>query len=398
MTSGHRRQSLAAALFCALLTTANPSSGTAEEYNSATYDSIAAQAKQVSGPPLTITSNYWLAWTGAWDTVVMKETKLWEQWLPKGTKIEWRRNLQGPPVITDLLANKQQIGYIGDNPSIVSTTKREIHPLHIVGINAMSPSRMCGLLLVRKDAPNFSSTDEAFAWLRGKVVGVPKGSCADRLGQVMLKARGVDVTWQQMQAEVIVTSLQASKVDAAVVYEPHASKAVFDGYARYAISSAGFNESDANTIVMRGDFVEKNRAAAVAWLKANIQALYFLRDRPVETVNFVKKELPDYSREVLWHAIYANPPAATSPSRIGFQAPMVVQGEGMRLLERGYAFLKENKVVQDPTLHPQAIMPELAVQAFKELGLDPNKGLFEIVAADASANPFKGDELVAKSN
>lgn len=380
----------------ALALLAGGSAACSEELNEATYDAIAARAKPIAGPPINITSNYWLAWTGAWDTVILKQTKLWEQWLPKGSTVEWKRNLQGPPVITDLLADKQQIGYIGDSPAILSTTKEEIHPIHIVAVNEMSPSRMCGLFLVRKDAPEFSSAREAIQWLNGKTIGVPKGSCADRIGHVMLAKVGVSATWQQMQAEVIVTSLQAGKIDAAAVYEPHASKAVADGYAKYAASAAGFGENDANIVVMRDDFMQQNRAAAVAWLKANIQALYFLHDRPIDTINFLKKELPQYTREVLWHAIYAQLPANTDPSPLALQSPMVITPDARKLIETGYAFLREIKSVQKPSLPSKAIVSELVTEAFTELGLDPNKGLFEVKAIDPAQNPFKGDELVRK--
>lgn len=364
----------------------------AADYNTADYQSIAAKAKQAEGAPIEISTNYWLAWTGAWDTVILKETKLWEKWLPKGSKVEWKRNLQGPPVITDLVANKQQIGYIGDNPSLVATTRRELAPINIVAVNETSPGRMCGSLIVRADAPVFKDTREAIKWLNGKIVAVPKGSCADRLGQYMLKKEGINVTWQQMQPEVIVTSLQAKKVDAAALYEPHLSKAVFDKHARYAISPAFYGEADANTIVMRKDFIEKNRSVAIAWLKANIEALYFMRDKPIETINFVKKELPDYSRENLWFAIYGRPPAETGAAPVALRAMMVLTPDVREQLKRGYDFLREIKVVQDPTLHPEALQDDLVNQAFKELGLDPSKGLYEISAL--GKNPFKGDDLV----
>ena len=366
----------------------------AAEYNTADYKSIAAMAKQADAPPVQISTNYWLAWTGAWDTVIMKETKLWEKWLPKGSTVQWKRNLQGPPVITDMVANKQNIGYIGDNPSLVSTTKRDLAPINIVAVNEISPGRMCGSLILRNDAPIFKDHREAIRWLDGKIVAVPKGSCADRLGQFMLKKEGINVTWQQMQAEVIVTSLQAKKIDAAALYEPHLSKAVFDKHARYGVSPAAYGEADANTVVMRKDFIEKNRVAAIAWLKANIEALYFLRDHPIETINHVKKELPDYTRENLWFAIYGSPPSETGFKGPVLRAPMALTPEVRELLQRGYAFLHELKVVQEPNLHPEALQGDLVIQAFKELGLDPTKGLYEI--ASGGKNPFKGDELVAK--
>lgn len=364
--------------------------------DNATVDwaAISAKAKQVDGPPVEITTNYWLAWTGAWDTVIMKEARLWEKWLPKGSKVNWKRNLQGPPVITDLVANKQQIAYIGDNPAVVATTKHDLAPISIVAVDEMSPGRMCGLVIVRADAPEFKDYREAMKWLDGKTVGVPKGSCADRLGQYMFKKEGINVVWQQMQAEVIVTSLQAKRIDAAVLYEPHASKAVFDGYARYAVSAAAFGEQDANAVLMRKDFIAANRAVAVAWLKANIEALYFLRDKPIETVNYVKKELPAYTRENLWYAIYGRLPQGIGGADTALSAEMVVTPEARALLERGHAFLRELKVHQETALNPDAINNEVVTQAFKELGLDPSKGLYALPVSDR--NPFKGDEVVAQ--
>ena len=149
-------------------------------FNNSNYSAISAKAAQAQGDPVNVNVNLFLGWTGAWDTVVMKQANILEKWLPKGSKVEWKRNLQGPPVITDLLANKQNIAYLGDNPAIVSTTKTSIAPLKIVGFNMISMGRMCGVLLARSDAPKFNSPEEVFKWLQDKKVAVPKGSCADR--------------------------------------------------------------------------------------------------------------------------------------------------------------------------------------------------------------------------
>ena len=84
----------------------------------------------------------------------------------QGSEVSWKRNLQGPPVITDLVAGKQEIGYIGDNPSIVATTKRALAPISIVAVNATSPGRMCGMIMVRIHAPQAKDYKEAAQWLR----------------------------------------------------------------------------------------------------------------------------------------------------------------------------------------------------------------------------------------
>lgn len=358
------------------------------------YDDIVSKRTQLSGEPIEINTNYWLAWTGAWDTVVMKETGNWEHWLPAGSTVSWKRNLQGPPVITDLLAGKQQIGYIGDTPAIVSTTKRDIAPINLVAVNTTSPGRMCGHIIVGVGAPEFASHEEALEWLKGKTIGVPRGSCADRIGQQIFRDEGVEVTWQQMQAEVIVTSLQAGKIDAAIVYEPHSSKAVADGFATYAISAASYNELDANGIVMREDFIKEHRDVAKAWLKANIEALFFVHDRPQEVIEFVKEELPGYTREVLWHAIYGNLPSNTGPSDTVLTGQMSITQEVREMLNRGHSFLHDIKVVVEPEFAQGAIQDDLINEVFRELGLDPSKPLFVLTATDFPVNPYKEDELV----
>lgn len=364
-----------------------------DSFNSATYDAIASKAMPAAGAPVNIKANLFLGWTGAWDTVLIKQMNLWQKWLPKGSTVAWTRNLQGPPVITDLLANKQNVAYLGDSPAIVSTTKQAIAPLKIVAFNWISPARMCGNLLVRSDAPAFKNPADAYKWLQGKTVAVPKGSCSDRIGQEMFKKAGVSVNWVYNQAEVIVTSLQGKKIDAAVVYEPNASKAVIDGYARYALAGSADDLLDADAIIMRQDFIDKDRQAAIAWLKANIQALYFMHDHPVKTIDAIKQELPGFTKENLWEAVYGQLPANTGAKGSVNKAVMTITPQSVYLANNVYDFLKKNKVVQGEKLQSDAIDSSLINQAFKELGLDPGKALFELKARSTSENPFKGDTL-----
>jgi len=370
----------------------NAQSGGLGPFNNSSYATISSKAVQAQGDAVNVNVNLFLGWAGAWDTVVMKQANILEKWLPKGSKVEWKRNLQGPPVITDLLANKQNIAYLGDNPAIVSTTKTSIAPLKIVGFNMVSMGRMCGVLLVRSDAPKFNSPEEVFKWLKDKKVAVPKGSCADRTGQEMMRLAGIKVDWRYNQAEVIVTSLEAKKIDAAVVYEPSASNAVENGVARYALSGAFYKLLDADAIIMRQDFIQNNRPAAVAWLKANIEALYFMKEKPIETVNLIKKEIPQLTRENIWQAFYGQMPSNTGSLPIVNNAVMTITPATKELSGNVFAFLKSLNVVQGE-LASDAIDPSLVMQAFKELGLDPEKALFELRGGLPKDNPFKINDL-----
>src|SRR6266849_2430663 len=360
---------VAVVLGIVLLMSAETSRG---QTNQVRYDDIAAKAKQAQGPAVAIATNYFLAWTGAWDSVILREREIWKKWLPAGSTVEWKRNLIGPPVITELLAGKQQLGYIGDNPSILSVTKRDIAELDLVAINTTSPTRMWGSIIVRKDAPTFAGYKDALQWLARKTLAAPKGSCADRLGQIVVKQAGITVNWQQLAPEITITSLEAGKIDAAVMFEPYASKALFDGVGRFAVSPAVYGETDANGIIVRRDFIDKNRAAVVAWLKADIEALLFLRDNPVESVHVLKKQLPEYTRENLWFAVYGSlPPETGAPSGTVLEGAFVYTPVVKSLIDRVGAFLFESKITQSATLPPGAVREDLINNAFQELGLDP---------------------------
>ncbi|QZN99121.1 hypothetical protein [Chenggangzhangella methanolivorans] len=80
---------------------------------------------------------------------------------------------------------------------------------------------------------------------------------------------------------------------------------------------------------------------------------------------------------------------------MAFKAMMTVTSQERELVGRIYEFLKSLKVVQAPSLSDNAIRTDLVEQAFKELNLDPTKGLFELTAKAAEDCPYKGDQLVS---
>src|SRR5205807_5620627 len=121
-------------------------------------------------------------YTEAWSALVLKQTQLWKKYLPKGSTVQFDVGLQGSIIVGQMLAGKQQIGYLGDMPAIVGVSKRSVRDLRIVATVGTS-SDQCGVFLVSKKAPAFSSQAQAIRWLNGKTVATPQGSCADRVAQ-----------------------------------------------------------------------------------------------------------------------------------------------------------------------------------------------------------------------
>ena len=103
-----------------------------------------------------------------------------------------RSGLQGSVIIGQMLAGKQQIGYLGDMPAIVGASKRldarpadRRHAGHSPGpVRASSspaPTR-----------PDFADQAAAIKWFDGKTSPRPQGSCTDRIAQATFKQQGVE--------------------------------------------------------------------------------------------------------------------------------------------------------------------------------------------------------------
>src|SRR5262245_31138585 len=174
-----------------------------------------AWAKDYGKPdgPVTLVVGYQPYYTQSWSGVVMRGKKFYEKYLPKGSEVEFQIGLQGAIIVNNMLAGKQNIGYMGDMPSIVATTKNDVADIRLVD-NLGIAFDQCNVVLVRNDAPQFKDASEAIKWLDGKVVAVPKGSCTDRFGQATFKKSNIQPKeYLNQNIEVITSNFRAGKID-----------------------------------------------------------------------------------------------------------------------------------------------------------------------------------------
>src|SRR6476660_9874352 len=178
------------------------------------------------GSPVELVVGYQPYYTQSWSGVIMRSKKFYEKYLPKGSTVEFQIGLQGAIIVNNLLAGKQHIGYYGDMPGIVSTTKQDVADIRLVAVVGMGWDQ-CNAFLVRTDAPKFANDQEAIKWLSGKTVAVPKGSCTDRFAQAVFKRLNIKpAEYLNQSIEVITSGFRAKKLDAAVIWEPTASRLI----------------------------------------------------------------------------------------------------------------------------------------------------------------------------
>ena len=206
--------------------------------------------------------------TISYQVSVNQELGLWKKYFPKDVTVEFQPALQGSIISNNMLAGKQQIGYMSIMPATLAATKPEQADIRMMASLGMSDGMRCSLLLVRKDAPEFKSQEEAIKWLNDKVVAAPKGSAADQyLRMVFQKYNVKPKEYLNQSIEVIGSNFRIGKLDAAAMWEPTISRIcdlVGEGIARIAATGTAVNNPDLGILVMRGDFVDKRPDLAEA--------------------------------------------------------------------------------------------------------------------------------------
>lgn len=336
--------------------------------------SFAAQNFGKPGDAIDLTIGYQPYYTQSWSGVVNRGKELWKKYLPKGSTADWQIGLQGSVIVAQLMAEKQQIGYMGDMPALVSTTKPKLVDVRLVLVLGTS-KQQCNIFLVRNDAPQFKSGLDAVKWMDGKRTSSPHGSCTDRFGRFAFQQAGITPKkYLNQNIEVITTGFKAGKLDAAVIWEPTASKIELEGIARRAASGYSFEgveAGDAGYMGMVYELIRQRPDVHKGWLEAELDAQIFMLD--LDNANAVAEmadqQTEGLSKKVLWHSLYGDIPAAHGGGPVKNRFDYVFTDRAKTLAGEATEFLHGLKKVPNAKLRPEAIMDDVARQILKERGL-----------------------------
>jgi NitT/TauT family transport system substrate-binding protein len=323
------------------------------------------------GEPVNLVVGYQPYYTESWSGIVMRGKKLYEKYLPKGSTVEFAVGLQGAVIVNAMLAGKQHIGYVGDMPGIVSTTKHEVADIRIVATLGLGTDQ-CNVFLARTDAPAFANAKEGIKWLSGKRIAVPMGSCADRFGQAVFKKEGVQpAAYLNQNIEVITSGFRAGKLDAAVIWEPTASRLVQEGLAKRVASGATVGEYDGGFLTMRADLIKQRPDVVKAWLNAELDAQLYLADpkNAMEVAAMAVQQATGFTEKMLWASMYGKYPEASGGAPVRLSLPYTITPEAAALITSATTFLHSIKSINVDKLRPEAVMPEFTQAILKERGL-----------------------------
>lgn len=320
------------------------------------------------GQPIHLVVAHPCCYTEVWSVFANHGKELWKKHLPPGSTVEYLIGLQGAVVVNQMLAGKAHVGYMGDLPAFTAVTKTATADVRMVGVTGMGYDQ-CYIFLVRKDAPDFKTTDEALKWVNGKTVATPKGSCTDDFVQKLFKRTGTTPSsYLNQNIEVISSGFKAGRLDAAAVWEPNASHLVNEGIARRVASGTTIKEPGAGFILMQAQLIKQRPDVVLAWLRAELDAQLWMTnpDNAAEMVKIVKARITGFSDAALRNALYGAYSEREGGHPVRLYLPYTFTKDVHELIGRGVSFLRGNKVISVDKLRADAIMPEFTERVLAE--------------------------------
>jgi NitT/TauT family transport system substrate-binding protein len=336
------------------------------------------------GTPIEMVVGYQPYYTESWSGVIMRSKKFYEKYLPAGSKVDFQVGLQGAIIVNGMLAGKVDLGYVGDMPGIVSTSHAEVRDIRIVSVLGLGYDQ-CNSFLVRSDAPQFQSPTEAINWLSGKTVAVPKGSCTDRFAQAVFRKFKISPSeYLNQSIEVITSGFRASKLDAAVMWEPTTSRLVLEKLARKVATGVSVNENDGGFMIMPKALIEQRPDIVKGWLEAELDAQLYFADTanamPVSAMAL--DQTTGFAQKVLWYSAYGTYPASEGGTITRIVLPYGFTPEAKDLIAKAAKFLFEIKSIK-ADIRPEAVMPAFTDDILKRRNLKAPVG--EVKALPDSA-------------
>ena len=326
------------------------------------------------GEAIDLVVGYQPYYTESWSGVVINGQKSWKKYLPAGSDVKFEIGLQGSVIVGKMLGEKNHLGYMGDMPAIVSTTKQDKVDIRMIAVLG-TPRQQCNVFLVKNDAPEFANGMEAVKWMDGKLVAAPHGACTDRFARWAFEQAGVTpAKYLNMNIEVITSSFKNNKLDAAVIWEPTASKIQLSGLARRAASGESFDGvegGDAGFLAMLYEIIRDRPDVHRGWLEAELDAQLFMKDLGNATAisQMADDQTEGMDRRVLWAYLYGKNPASIGGGEEKLPLRFVFDDTARQLVSAATKFLHGRKVVPSATLRPEAMMDQVAQEVLDSRGL-----------------------------
>ncbi|OBB46758.1 ABC transporter substrate-binding protein [Mycobacterium sp. 852002-51961_SCH5331710] len=286
-------------------------------------------------------------------------------------RVTWQDYDTGAPITAQMVAEKIDIGSMGDYPMLINGSKTQANErarTEIVSVTGYNPRGALNMVVVKPDSPARTLTD-----LRGQKVSASVGSAGHGMLVQALSRAGVDpntgVEVLNQQPQVGASALESGQVQALSQFVAWPGLLVFQDKAKLLYDGAELDYPTLHGVVVRRAYAAEHPEVLDAFLQAQLDATEFLNDKPLEASRIVA-EASGLPQEVVY--LYNGPGGTSFDTTL---KPSLIEA-----LEGDVPYLKSIDNFADLNV-PGFVEDAPLRAAFQERGLDYDKALAD------TANP-----------
>lgn len=208
-----------------------------------------------------------------------------------GTKyhVEWQDYDTGAPITAQMVAEKIDIGSMGDYPMLINGSKTQTNDrakTELVSVTGYSPTGSLNMVVVSPDSTVRSLSELAGQKVSASVGSAGHGTLVRALAKIGIDAKtGIEVLNQQPQ--IGASALESGQVKALSQFVAWPGLLVFQNKAKLLFDGAELNYPTWHGVVVRRAYASAHPEVLEAFLQAQLDATDFLNSKPLEAARIV---------------------------------------------------------------------------------------------------------------
>ena len=208
-----------------------------------------------------------------------------------GTKyaVRWQDYDTGAPITAQMLAEKIDIGSMGDYPMLINGSKTQANPLartEMVSVTGYNPKGALNMVVVARDSAATTLTDLAGKKVSASVGSAGHGTLVRALDKAGINpSSGVEVLNQQPQ--IGASALESGQVQGLSQFVAWPGLLVFQAKAKLLYDGAELNLPTLHGVVVRRSYASAHPEVLAAFLQAQLDATEFLNEKPLQAARIV---------------------------------------------------------------------------------------------------------------
>ncbi|MFJ9364052.1 ABC transporter substrate-binding protein [Nocardia sp. NPDC101769] len=204
-------------------------------------------------------------------------------------QVEWQDYDTGAPITAQMVAEKIDIGSMGDYPLLINgsrTQANERSRTELVSITGYNPKGALNMVVVGPDSKARSIKDLAGQKVSASVGSAGHGTLVQALTRAGIDPKnGVEVLNQQPQ--IGSSALESGQVAAVSQFVAWPGLLVFQNKAKLLYDGAELNVPTFHGVVARRDYAAQHPEVLDAFLQAQLDATDFIHQHPLEAAKIV---------------------------------------------------------------------------------------------------------------